>query len=111
MTWPAALKLDGDADFTTVIAGACTAGTVTDDGADTTGVVDPGGSPCAVAVFDTDPASTLACVVTYVAVHVSPAPGASDGRGQLTADNPGRPVSVTPTLDSVTFPVFVTANW
>ena len=74
---PAALNVGGDADFTTVIPGDCTAATVAVDGADTTGVVRPGGSPFAVAVFVTRPASTFACVVTYVAMHVSPAPGAS----------------------------------
>jgi hypothetical protein len=61
---PGPLKLDGVADFTTEIPGDSTAGTVADDGADTTGVLDPGGVPCAVAVFITLPASTSAWVVT-----------------------------------------------
>ena len=107
---PAALKLDGDADFTTVANDDCAAGTVAVDGADANGVLAPGGSPFAVAVFVTAPASTSACVVTYVAEQSSPAPGASDESGQLTADRPGKSVSVTPTPDSVTFPVLVTAN-
>ena len=64
MFCPAAEKLDGDADFSTLIDAACSAGTVAVDGSEITGVVDPGGSPCAVAEFITDPASTSACVVT-----------------------------------------------
>jgi hypothetical protein len=35
-----------------------------------------------------DPASTSACVVVYVAVHVSEKPGASEALGQLTALKP-----------------------
>ncbi|MEU8385219.1 hypothetical protein, partial [Streptosporangium sp. NPDC048865] len=50
--------------------------TVAVDGADVTaGPV--GGVPDAVAVFMIVPASTSACVVTYVLVHVVEAPGAS----------------------------------
>src|ERR1700722_9923834 len=86
------------------------AGRVAADGRATPGGGAPGGSPCAVAVFRTAPASTFAWVVTKVAVHVSPAPGASDGCGQLTADRPRRPASVTPMPVSVTFPVLVAAQ-
>jgi hypothetical protein len=56
---------------------------VNEDVAVTAGPV--GGVPLAVPVFEIDPASMSACVVVYVAVHVSEAPGASDRLGQLTA--------------------------
>src|ERR1039457_4505688 len=108
MRVPDWLKTSGDADFTTLIPGACTAGTVAVDGADTTGVVDPGGAACAGAVLATGPASPSAAVVVYVAVHVSDPPAASEESGQKIADSPGRPVSLTATEVSVTFPVLVT---
>ena len=63
MVCPAAVKLVGDADFTTEILDDWAADTVAVDGADTTGVPDRGGSPWAVAEFVTVPASTSACVV------------------------------------------------
>jgi len=81
---------------------------VTDDGSDDSGVVDPGAVPCAVAVLVTDPASTFARVVEYVAVQVSLTPGASVPDGQLIADRPGRTASCTRTPDRVTFPALVT---
>ena len=61
---PAVVNEDGVADLTTVIAGPGTAGTVAVEGPDSTGVVDPGGVPCAVAVLVTEPASTSAWVVS-----------------------------------------------
>ena len=66
-----------------------------------------GGVAEVVAVLTTLPASTSDCVSGYVAVHVVAAPGASWVTGQVTV--PTR-ASVTPTLVSVTLPVFVTRN-
>jgi hypothetical protein len=52
--------------------------------------VEPSGAVAfAVPVLEMDPASTSACAVVYVAVHVSDAAGASDGLGQVTALKPG----------------------
>jgi hypothetical protein len=79
------------------------------DGPDTSGVVHPDGSPCAVAVFVTVPAATSCDVVTYVAEQYSSARGANDACGQLTADRP-ESRSVMPTETRATFPVLVTAN-
>src|ERR1700760_4087398 len=70
------------------------AGTVADDGSDTVAVVAPGAVPCAVAEFVTAPASSSACVVVYVAVQAVVSPGASVVDGQVTADRPGRSVSL-----------------
>ena len=61
----------------------------------------------------TDPWSTSACVVVYVAEHVVDANGANTLTGQLIADNDpfndgATWVSVTVRLLIVTFPVFVT---
>ena len=66
-----------------------------------------GGVPAAVAVLATPPASTSACVSVYVFVQVVDAPGASVLAGHETVPTVG---SVTPTLDSVTLPVFLTTN-
>jgi hypothetical protein len=66
-----------------------------------------GGVPVAVAVLFTTPASTSACVSAYDFVHVVDAPGASVVAGQVTEPIFG---SETPTLVSVTLPVFVTTN-
>jgi hypothetical protein len=68
-----------------------------------------GGVPVAVAVFAIDPASTSACVTTYVVVHVVDALGANVLTGQLIGDNPACG-SDTPTDVSVTLPVFVTTK-
>ena len=62
------------ADFTIAISGVCVAKIVTFD-ASVTVTVD-GAVPVAVPVLLIDPASTSACVVVYVAVHVSEANGA-----------------------------------
>ena len=59
---PAAVIVAGVAVFTTVRIGAGGTATVAVEGSEITGVVDPGGVPCAVAVFVTEPASTSACV-------------------------------------------------
>jgi len=71
-----------------------------------------GGSvPVAVAVFVTEPAFASACVVEYVAVHVSDAPGARLLAGHEIADKvpvPENAVSLIVTLFNVTFPVLVT---
>ncbi|KQY78181.1 hypothetical protein ASD13_05880 [Microbacterium sp. Root1433D1] len=58
------------ADFTTVNAGAGSTGTSVVDGGETGGSP-VGGVPVAVAVFDTLPESTSACVSTYDAVHTT----------------------------------------
>ena len=83
------------------------------DGSEVTGMPE-GGVPVAVAVLSMEPASTSACCTTYVAVQTSCAPGARvRSAGQLTADivpAPVKAVSLTPTLFSVTFPVFVTTK-
>ncbi len=62
MVCPAAEKEVGDADFTTVMAGAWMAVMVAEEGGETTGGP-VGGSPWAVAGLVTDPASTSAAVV------------------------------------------------
>jgi hypothetical protein len=63
MAWPAVNDpvSDGEADFTTLIAGAGGAVTVAEDGGEFAGVVVAGGVPCAVAVLWIVPASTSAC--------------------------------------------------
>jgi acyl-coenzyme A synthetase/AMP-(fatty) acid ligase len=84
-----------------------TVGTVAVDGVESTGVVELGGVPCAVAVSTTEPASTSAWDTVWVAfaVQVSDAPGANELCGHVVAPPVG---SDTLTLDSVTFPLFVT---
>src|SRR5581483_93353 len=67
--------------------------------------------PVAVAVLVTEPAFASACVVVYVAVQVSVAPGANELAGQEIADRvpvPENAVSLIVTLFNVTFPVLVT---
>ena len=66
-----------------------------------------GGVPDAVAVLFTVPASTSACVSAYVLVQVVVAAGARVVTGQETVPTFG---SLTPTLVSVTLPVFFTRN-
>ena len=61
-TSPAADTVVGLADFESVNAAVCVAGTVTDDGGDTGGVTPAGGVPVAVAVLAIEPASMSACV-------------------------------------------------
>ena len=61
---PAAAKLDGDTDFTSVSDAPRRPGTVAVDAGENNGAADPGGVPCAVAEFVTDPASASACVTT-----------------------------------------------
>jgi hypothetical protein len=112
-TWPTAVTVEGVADFTTEIAGAGGAVTIALDGCD---VTEPpvGDVPDAVAVFVTAPAFTSACVITYVAVHVTDAPGSNDGvAGQLGVDivpEPEKAPSVTVGFDRVMLPVLVTTN-
>ncbi len=74
---PAAEISVRSAVLATVRAGDPSDGTLTVDGGDTGGSPD-GGVPVPVAVLVTPPASMSACVTTYVAVHVTSAPGASD---------------------------------
>ena len=67
--------------------------------------------PVAVAVFVTEPAFASACVVVYVAVHVSDAPGARVVAGQEIPDKAPVPVNVFSlivTLFNVVLPVLVT---
>ena len=91
------------------------AGTVTTalDGFELVGVVVPGAVPVATAVLVTEPASTSACVTTYVAVHVVDSAGARVVAGQLIGDNvpvPENDASATLMLLIVTLPVLVTRN-
>ncbi|WP_236610929.1 hypothetical protein [Microbacterium sp. UCD-TDU] len=58
------------ADFTMLTPGAGTTGISVVDGGETGGSP-VGGVPVAVAVFDTLPESTSACVSTYDAVHTT----------------------------------------
>ncbi|MEU8385216.1 hypothetical protein [Streptosporangium sp. NPDC048865] len=106
---PAAVVAAGEAVFSSVRLGADVSVTVAVEGADVTaGPV--GGVPDAVAVFTTVPASTSACVVTYILVHVVEAPGASVVTGHVTAEgvpDPENTVFVTPTPVSVVLPVLV----
>ena len=106
-TSPAIAATVGDAVFEIVSAGACAAGTVTP--LESVTAAPTGGVPEATALLTIDPVSRSAWVDTYVAVQVVVAPGASVVTGQVTADRPGNG-SATPTPDSVTLPVLVTAN-
>ena len=66
-------------------------------------MIAPSGSmPVAVAVLDTEPASTSACVSVYVAVPVTVSPGAS------VPSASGQPVRVT---TPPTFGSFRTTSW
>ena len=74
-----------------------------------------GGVPVPVAVLVGLPESISAWVVTYVAVHVTDAPGATDAApaGHVTADKVPVPVnapSTGATLVRVVFPVLVIAK-
>ncbi|MFF3443367.1 hypothetical protein [Streptosporangium sp. NPDC002721] len=84
--------------------------TVTVDASETTaGPV--GGVPEATAVFTIAPASTSACVVTYVLVQVVDACGASVVTGQVAtggAPDPENDVSATPTPVNVVLPLLTT---
>ena len=95
-----------------VTAGVGVIVTVADDGSDVTaGPV--GGVPDTVAVLAMLPASTSACVATYVAVHVVEAAGANVVTGQVTVNaGPAGAVrtSVTVMAVRVTLPVLVTTN-
>ncbi|SNT64887.1 hypothetical protein SAMN05216276_11423 [Streptosporangium subroseum] len=100
----------GDAVFSTDRLGAEVAVTVAVDGSEVTaGPV--GGVPEATAVFTTEPASTSACVVTYVPVHVVEVCGANVVTGHVTADGvpvPENAVSTTTTPVNVALPVLTT---
>jgi hypothetical protein len=63
-----------------------TDGTVTLEGGEECTGTPLGGVPEATAELVTSPAATSAAVVTYVAVHVVLAPGASEVVGQVTGD-------------------------
>src|ERR1035437_2704218 len=107
---PSALTSVTVAFFTMVMEADWANGVVVDEGVAVTGevVTGPlGGSPLAVAVLLTTPASTSAWVMVYgvVAVQVSLTPGASEELGQVTAPAVG---SLTPAAGGVTVPVLVT---
>ncbi|MFF3443379.1 hypothetical protein [Streptosporangium sp. NPDC002721] len=108
---PAATTELGDAVFNKARPGTGAAVTVTVDGSDATaGPV--GGVPDATAVFTITPASTSACVVTYVLVQVVEVCGASVATGHVTtggAPDPENAVSATPTPVNVALPVLTTA--
>ena len=92
--------------FTTVNAGAEVIVVVTVDGLLVTG--EPiGGVPVAVAVLTTEPASTSAWVIVWVAVSVTVTVGLNVLIGLPATDAFASP---TVTLVSVTLPVFLTAN-
>ncbi|SNT64896.1 hypothetical protein SAMN05216276_114212 [Streptosporangium subroseum] len=107
---PAAATVLGDAVFSNVRPATGFAVTVAVDGSEVTaGPV--GGVPEAVAVFTTEPASTSACVTTYVPVHVVVACGRSVVTGQVTTagvPEPENAVSATPSPVNVVFPVLTT---
>ncbi|MFF3443366.1 hypothetical protein [Streptosporangium sp. NPDC002721] len=108
---PAAVAELGDAVFSSVSPGAAVMVTVAVDGADVT-AGPAGGVPEATAVFTIAPASTSACVVTYVLVQVVDACGASVVTGQVITGGgpvPENAVSVTPTPVNVVFPVLTIA--
>ncbi|SNT64886.1 hypothetical protein SAMN05216276_11422 [Streptosporangium subroseum] len=104
---PAADTADGTAVFSNVRSATGVAVTVAVDGSEVTaGPV--GGVPEAVAVFAIDPASTSACVVTYVPVHVVEACGANVATGHVTTPGvpePENAVSTAPTPVNVALPV------
>ncbi|MFF3443382.1 hypothetical protein [Streptosporangium sp. NPDC002721] len=106
----AATTVAGDAVFNNARPGAASAATVAVDGSDVT-AGPTGGVPDATAVFTIEPASTSACVVTYVLVHVVVACGASVVTGQVTTGGtpvPENDVSATPTPVNVALPVLTT---
>ena len=102
---PDDVKLDTFAVFTKEIPAEETAGTLTVEAALTT--VPTGSVAFADPVFVTEPRSTSACVVTYVAVHVPDAPGASDVNGHEISDRFANG-SVTTTELNVSLPVLLT---
>ncbi|MDH2430314.1 hypothetical protein, partial [Sphaerisporangium sp. TRM90804] len=109
---PAAATVLGEAVFSSDRLGADTIVTVAVDGSEFTAGPD-GGVPLATAVLTIEPASTSACVVTYVPVQVVDAWGASVVTGHVitgSGPEPENAVSVTPTLFSVAVPVFTTAK-
>src|SRR5262245_40579335 len=103
---PTLAKVEPAASLVSVIDGVCVAVTVS--GASSVTSVPPGVVPVAVPMLVIDPASTSAWVVTWVAVHVTLAPGASVDAGQVIVDKPGAG-SVTSTAVNVTLPVLVTS--
>ncbi|MEO3814739.1 hypothetical protein ABGB17_37570 [Sphaerisporangium sp. B11E5] len=109
---PAVVAADGEAVFSSEMPGAAAMVTVTADGGDdTAGPV--GGVPDATAVFATEPASTSACVTTYVLVQVVDSCGASVVTGHETTGGvpvPENDVSAAETPVSVAFPVLTTTN-
>jgi len=99
--------------LTRVSAGPAVAVTEALDGSDTGAGTPIGGVAVAVAVFDTEPASTSACVTEYVAEQVVESPGANGPVGQLATGAvpvPENAVSLIVGSDTVTLPVFVTKN-
>src|SRR6516164_11395502 len=110
MVWPGAVKLLWSAVLVTLIAGACTGPvTVTAWEMSVTGVPD-GGVPAAVATSVTQPRSTSAWVVTYVAVQPRDCPGPRSAGGQSSTALAGSPASETVVPVSVTLPVLASVN-
>src|SRR5690606_24605240 len=98
--------------FSRPIAGVGLNGTVVPPGGVNGGPL--GGVPVPVAEFATEPASTSACKIVYVAVPVTLSPGNNvpvlvGQTGKLIADNPTMG-SVTATEVNVTVPVFASTN-
>ncbi|MEO3814735.1 hypothetical protein ABGB17_37550, partial [Sphaerisporangium sp. B11E5] len=107
---PAAPTVVGDDVFSNDTLGADAIVTVTVEAADDTAGPD-GGVPDATAVFTTEPASTSACVTTYVPVQVADSCGASVVTGHETTGGvpvPENDVSAAETPVSVSFPVLTT---
>jgi hypothetical protein len=102
---PADMPDGAPADFVSVIAGVRVTGVVVELVVVTAAPV--GGVPDAVAVLFTVPASTSAWVTVYVAVQVVEIPGSSEVTGHETVPTFE---SLTPTVVSVTLPVFFTTN-
>src|SRR5215469_3445237 len=110
MVTPGPVKLLRSAVLVTLIAGACT-GPSTVTAAETSLTAGPdGGVPDAVATSVTNPRSTSATVVTYVAVQPRDCPGSRSAGGQVRTAPAGRPVSETVVPVSVTLPVLASVN-
>ncbi len=106
--WPRVPTVVGLGVLTRRSAGAEVTVAVAPAGLEVTGPT-PAAVPEAVARLTTEPRSTSAWVVVYVAVQVVAAPGASVVVGQETALIPGS-ASVTPRPLTVVVPALVTAK-
>src|SRR5215469_14536640 len=110
MIEPGPVKLLRSGTLVTLIAGACT-GPSTVTAAETSLTAGPdGGAPAAVATSVTNPRSTSATVVTYVAVQPRDCPGPRSAGGQSSTAPAGRPVSVSVVPVRVTLPLLASVN-